>query len=677
MLAAIKKFSAKYTEVYHLPEGELSVKQQHAIAQEWYLKSKCVGFETKVFHVLHHNEVEADTGANAFLPPKKIEEICNQFELSDFDIYHHYQPSEKLASDVERIYQHLEYLPSTYHIDGGSEVHVGPSSEQSSYTMTYGHGTTEIFDAILKNIIKNKLDSIIVPTPTYGLFIPIMQEYAKIRPLPSAEEAIGSINSTFLLDLITVIEERNLNLYKENCEFKLQLLKQMDPSEIPELLDELKGMITTCSNATKAIAARQAIIDKATDTFNEKLHILRKSNKINKALYQHLNLEVLPRVRVLYVINPAMPSGKILIQPEVNEMVDILENFPSIHIIEDETHRGIKLDDSKSFGTFAKTSIADRVLILDGISKTFGLATARAAFAIGHRTWINPISDSLKLINCTLNGASNAFLEGVYNLKSSEFDAHLKDISKGYRSRLQVVKAIIYGLNETIEAKQQAVFLKAFYKRMETESQIIIPEKYRSSIFSGIPGLKLYNEPEGGYFVLLDLSEFSGQYIGEQPLLSGMDFRNAFYNLADVNSIADIMCYDVPGKGKAYIRYSLSMDKEIDIVEGLLRIKRVLSCLKPAPEVTQKTLPSTPSSANELPAVNVPVLTPLKRARELSRKEDSIEERSDRKRIQRENDTTQQAHIQKDEKRQCVPTRKSARIAKNPKIKFSRAGIEK
>src|SRR5690606_15127224 len=86
-----------------------------------------------------------------------------------------------------------------------------------------------------------------------------------------------------------------------------------------------------------------------------------------------------------------------------------------------------------------------------------------------------------------------------------------------------------------------------------------ITEAQKELIFSGMDKVKLYCEPEAGYFVLIDLSEYIGQYLGAVEMRTGMDFRNAFYNLADVNSLSDIMCYDEPEKGKAYIRYSLSV----------------------------------------------------------------------------------------------------------------------
>lgn len=669
----LKKFSEAYPKAYQLPEGELTVKKQHAIAQEWYLKSKCVGFETKVFHVLNHDDISADTGANAFLPPKNIENIATHFDYTDFDGYHFYQPSEDLANHVEATYKHLGYLPDTYHIDYSCDLSSTASSTQSPYAMTYGHGTTQIFDAILKNIIKEKRDVIIVPTPTYGLFIPIMKEHARIKTLPSTDESIGSVDPDALLERITAIEEQNLSYYKSLCEVKLQLSSLL-PEEAIKII---RGIMTTSKNVTKSISARQQLIDSSIDEFNHIIDNLKTEKIISKAQHSFLTLEPLPRVRVFFAVNPAMPTGKVLNQLKIDSIADILSDFPSIQIIEDVTHRGIQLDPSKVMGTFAKSPVADRTLVLDGISKIFGLARARAAFVIGHRSWINPIAHTLHMTNCTFNGASLAFLEGVYNLKPDEFKIHLKDISEAYKTRLLVVRAIIDGLNETIKPKNQAAFQRAFFKRIKDECHVTVPESHRTSLFSGIPGLRLYNMPEAGYFVLLDMSAFVGQYLGAVQLNTGIDFRNAFFCLSDVNTISDSMCYDSPGQGKAYIRFSLSMDKEIDIVEGLLRIKKVLACLKPALEVTQavvSAVSSNYSSDSALQIINSPTLTLLK---------DSKKIRSTEKRRRAEEDEILESHIKEDAKKQCLPdnkisddeikttTRRSKRIAQNPKLTTS------
>jgi hypothetical protein len=343
-----------------------------------------------------------------------------------------------------------------------------------------------------------------------------------------------------------------------------------------ELLKILVGLLSKSHNSTQD---KMTQIDKCVQQYNEILQDLKKKKIISPAIKSRYKLEVMPRVRAFYHVNPSMPVGKIFTQKMINSIASVLERYNDITLIEDVTHRGIVLDNTKKTGSFTHSKIVNRTIVLDGISKVFGAARARAAFAFGERSLIAPIAHSLHMRNCTLNGASNAFLEGVYKLDPEKFEAHLVDISEGYQNRLKLIKSVIFGLNildDTDRRKVKTEFIELF-----NEDKSNKPSNQKIDyIFSGIPGLKLYSEPEAGFFVLIDFSHYVGKYLGSVRLQSGMDFRNAIYTLADVNTIADIMCYDSPGKDNVYLRYSMSIDSTVDMVEGLLRIKKLLSYTK-------------------------------------------------------------------------------------------------
>lgn len=604
-------FSQGYAEKYPPSSFEWSLKKKNQHAQEAYMSGILPDLkESYFFKTLSKEEIPADTGTNAFLPPESVENIVKKFEFKDFEAYIHYQPKQKLASRVEAIYKHLNYLPKDYKIDVELESETATEKKlTSNYVMTYGHGTTEIFDTILEQHIKNKRDSIIVPTPTYGLFIPLMRKYCKIKTLPSTGENLGEINPNELKALIEKTENENIDYYKDFFSGKYgqltnALVKIKELSDFKAFSNQLNVLNNFLkekkhANILKNIDTLSAEIEK----FNQLVSRFKKEGKVNAAFKANWLLDSVPRVRSLYFVNPSMPSGKLGSQANVDKIAKILNKYPSINIIEDVTHRGIVLKNNLTTGTFTKTSVVDKTLVLDGISKIFGLARARASILIGHRSLVTPIAHSLHMKNCTLNAASNAFLNGVYKLTPDEFKKHLDELSCDYQKRLNLLKAVMLG-ESNFSKKEFEKIQKEFnsnYENINNGKKLTVSQK--ELIFSGIDKLTLYCEPESGYFVLIDLSAYVGQYLGDVKMRTGMDFRNAFYNLADVNSLSDVMCYDEPEKGKAYIRYALSIDSEIDMVEGLLRIKKVLAQCKPnpmnIPHTEIKLNPASPRKKDE------------------------------------------------------------------------------
>lgn len=575
ILKALKDFSADYKDTFPSPEAGLSLKKRNKLAQVTWFSSEAIRIGHKL-HVLNQEDIQADTGNNAYMPPESVDRIVGNLELADFSEYHYYEPSQKLANNVQRIYQHLEYLPDDYKIDVRlSQIML--SKRKTPYTMTYGLGTTQIFDATLASLIQNKRDMVIVPTPTYGLFIPLIEKYAKINTIQYQAGTTENYPAK-LEQLIYNAEIENLEYYKEVVNFKkIQLASLKKNKDIIKCKQILVSLSKLLNDSEMTVSEIQIDCDSIVQSYTAIIKEIKKNGVISKAMKMQLQLEPLPRVRAIYSMNPMTPSGKVQTQAEIDALASVLMKFPAVTVIEDVIHRGISLDFSKEMGTYTKTTVVDRTLVLDGLSKIFDLARARAAFLIGHQSLILPIAHKLHETNCTMNGATIAFLEGIYALPNDKFKAHLIDLSQSYQARFNIVKAMVYGI-DSFPKPERRKFVNKFYAENAK-----IPGKHRKGLFEGIPNLSFYMKPEAGYFVLLDFSAYVGMYLGDIKMNTGMDFRNALFCLADVNTIPDILCFDDPGEDKAYLRFSLSIDNEIDMVEALLRIKTLLSCCSDKP----------------------------------------------------------------------------------------------
>jgi aspartate/methionine/tyrosine aminotransferase len=107
---------------------------------------------------------------------------------------------------------------------------------------------------------------------------------------------------------------------------------------------------------------------------------------------------ITPRTRAIILNSPANPTGGILDRGQLDRLVAGLERFPGVAVLSDEIYSRIIYDDRPHFTLLSYESLRDRLILLDGWSKSFSMTGWR----LGYVVWPpSLVEHAVKLaINC-------------------------------------------------------------------------------------------------------------------------------------------------------------------------------------------------------------------------------------------------------------------------------------
>jgi aspartate/methionine/tyrosine aminotransferase len=101
---------------------------------------------------------------------------------------------------------------------------------------------------------------------------------------------------------------------------------------------------------------------------------------------------ITPRTRLLMVNSPANPTGGVVARGELERLVAGLGDHPDVAVLSDEIYSHLVFEgaDFASLTTFPE--IADRLILLDGWSKTF----AMTGWRLGYGVWPKPLVEHVR-----------------------------------------------------------------------------------------------------------------------------------------------------------------------------------------------------------------------------------------------------------------------------------------
>lgn len=83
--------------------------------------------------------------------------------------------------------------------------------------------------------------------------------------------------------------------------------------------------------------------------------------------------QITPRTRLLIVNSPANPTGGIVLEEELDKLVAGLEAHPHVTVLSDEIYSRILYDGHEHTTMLSYPSMRDRLIVLDGWSKTYSM----------------------------------------------------------------------------------------------------------------------------------------------------------------------------------------------------------------------------------------------------------------------------------------------------------------
>ena len=167
---------------------------------------------------------------------------------------------------------------------------------------------------------------------------------------------------------------------------------------------------------------------------------IREENGFAFSAEETLKL-ITPRTRLLIVNSPANPTGGVTPKAEVDKLVAGLEKWPDVAIMSDEIYDHMVYDGETHVCLLSYPSIRDRLILLNGWSKTY----AMTGWRLGYAVWPGKLYDYARKLAVNLHSCVNASAQyaGIAALKGSQ-DEVTKMVAEFDKRR----KVVVDGLNK-------------------------------------------------------------------------------------------------------------------------------------------------------------------------------------------------------------------------------------
>ncbi len=236
---------------------------------------------------------------------------------------------------------------------------------------------------------------------------------------------------------------------------------------------------------------------------------------------------ITPRTKMVLFCSPSNPTGSVYSREELQQLVEVLKDYPNILVLSDEIYRHINFTGSyTSMATFPE--LEGRVVVINGVSKAYAMTGWRIGFCAAPL----PIAKA-----CTK-------LQGQYTSGASSIAQ-------------KAAEAAYTGPQDCVEEMRQA---------FERRRDLVV------ELAKAIPGIRV-NKPQGAFYLFPDVSSFIGKRCGDRVISSSGDVAMYLLDTAHVATV-DGAAFCLPG----YIRLSYATSDEL-IREAMRRIGEALAKL--------------------------------------------------------------------------------------------------
>lgn len=161
------------------------------------------------------------------------------------------------------------------------------------------------------------------------------------------------------------------------------------------------------------------------------------------------------RTRLIIINSPANPTGGVVPKEELDRLVEGLEAWPQVVVMSDEIYGEMLYDGLEHNSLLAYESLRDRLILLDGCSKTYAMTGWRLGYGYWPKELVEPVVrlavNSVSCVNAPTQWAGIAALEGPQDA-----------VAEMLRAFDQRRRAVVAGLN-AIEGVSCVTPKGAFY----------------------------------------------------------------------------------------------------------------------------------------------------------------------------------------------------------------------
>jgi len=159
---------------------------------------------------------------------------------------------------------------------------------------------------------------------------------------------------------------------------------------------------------------------------------IREANGFAFSAEETLSL-ITPETRLIILNSPANPTGGVTPKAEIDALVKGLVDYPDVAILSDEIYGQMTYDGLEHVSLLTYPEIRDRVILLDGWSKTY----AMTGWRMGYSVWPKPLYENIRKLavnawSCVNSAAQYAGLAALTGPQDSvaamvaEFDKRRK-----------------------------------------------------------------------------------------------------------------------------------------------------------------------------------------------------------------------------------------------------------
>ena len=228
--------------------------------------------------------------------------------------------------------------------------------------------------------------------------------------------------------------------------------------------------------------------------------------------------KITPRTRLIIINSPANPTGGVVPRAELDRLVLGLEHHPQVAVMSDEIYGEILYDGAEHVSLLSYPSLRDRLILLDGWSKTY----AMTGWRMGYGVWPEALFAAAErlAINCHSCVNAAAQFAGI---------------------------AALTGPREPV-----ARMVAAFAERREMIVEAL----------NGLPGFGCAR-PGGAFYTFPNVTG------------TGLEARALQGRLLEEAGVATIAGTSFGAFGEGYLRFSYANSREA-IAEAIERIRRLL-----------------------------------------------------------------------------------------------------
>ncbi|UDL96446.1 pyridoxal phosphate-dependent aminotransferase [Lichenihabitans sp. PAMC28606] len=148
---------------------------------------------------------------------------------------------------------------------------------------------------------------------------------------------------------------------------------------------------------------------------------MREENGFAFSAEETLSL-ITPQTRLLILNSPANPTGGVTPKAEIDALVEGLARFPDVAIMSDEIYGQMIYDGLEHRSLLSYPAIRDRLILLDGWSKTY----AMTGWRMGYSVWPKVLYDKARKLVVNSFSCTNAPAQwaGIAALEGSQDAAH-------------------------------------------------------------------------------------------------------------------------------------------------------------------------------------------------------------------------------------------------------------